>query len=331
MHVGLQMGDLSDDNLKFAKQIGVDNIVVAGVRRPIPEGQGYWTADALAEMVERVASFGIQIDVVALPLSSSYLTRAENPHIMLGTPDRDREIDHICECIRAAGQAGIPCLKYNLTLLGVLSTGRTPGRGGVSYREFDYEKIKDEPHTEAGRVTADMMWERIAYFVDRVIPVAEEYKVQMACHQHDPAVPHDTGVRGINRVLGSVAGVKQFIGLADSPYHGLNFCQGTVSEMLEDPGREIFDVIRYFGIRKRIFMVHFRNIRGGFLKFEEVYIDEGDVDMWTAMKVYKEVGYEGVMCPDHVPRSEQDSPWGHRQRAYTAGYIKALIKAVNNP
>lgn len=331
MHVGLQMGDLSDDNLKFAKQIGVDNIVTASTSDLIPEGRGYWDADALSQLRERVEARGISIDVMALPLSSHYITRAENPNIMLGTPERDREIDNICECIRAAGQAGIPCLKYNLTILGVLTTGRTPGRGGVSLREFNYEAMKDEPLTEAGRVTAEMMWERIDYFLKRVIPVADEYKVKMACHQHDPGVPRDGGARGVHRVLGSVEGVKKFIDLVDSPYHGLNFCQGTMSEMLEKPGQEIFDVIRYFGERKKIFMVHFRNIRGGFLKFEEVYIDEGDVDMWQAMKVYKEVGYDGIFCPDHVPRSDQDTPWGHRQRAFTAGYIKALIKAVNNP
>lgn len=331
MHVGLQMGDLSDDNLKFAKQIGVDNIVTASTSDLIPEGRGYWNADTLSQLRERVEARGISIDVMALPLSSHYITRAENPNIMLGTPERDREIDNICECIRAAGQAGIPCLKYNLTILGVLTTGRTPGRGGVSLREFNYEAMKDEPLTEAGRVTAEMMWERIDYFLKRVIPVADEYKVKMACHQHDPGVPRDGGARGVNRVLGSVEGVKKFIDLVDSPYHGLNFCQGTMSEMLEKPGQEIFDVIRYFGERKKIFMVHFRNIRGGFLKFEEVYIDEGDVDMWQAMKVYKEVGYDGIFCPDHVPRSDQDTPWGHRQRAFTAGYIKALIKAVNNP
>lgn len=331
MHVGLQMGDLSDDNLKFAKQIGVDNIVTASTSDLIPEGRGYWNADTLSQLRERVEARGISIDVMALPLSSHYITRAENPNIMLGTPERDREIDNICECIRAAGQAGIPCLKYNLTILGVLTTGRTPGRGGVSLREFNYEAMKDEPLTEAGRVTAEMMWERIDYFLKRVIPVADEYKVKMACHQHDPGVPRDGGARGVHRVLGSVEGVKKFIDLVDSPYHGLNFCQGTMSEMLEKPGQEIFDVIRYFGERKKIFMVHFRNIRGGFLKFEEVYIDEGDVDMWQAMKVYKEVGYDGIFCPDHVPRSDQDTPWGHRQRAFTAGYIKALIKAVNNP
>lgn len=331
MHVALQMNDLSDDNLKFAKQIGVDHVVTGSPKELIPPERGYWQADDLSALRERIEGHGLHVEVMALPLSSSYITRAENPNIMLGTPERDREIDHICECIRAAAAAGIPCLKYNLTIMGVITTGRSIGRGGSSYRAFDYESVREEPLTEAGPVDADAMWERINYFVQRVIPVADEYGVRMACHQHDPAVPNDVGVRGVHRVLGSVEGVKKFIDLIDSPYHGLNFCQGTCSEMLSDPGREIFDVIRYFGEREKIFMVHFRNIRGGFLKFEEVYIDEGDVDMWEAMKVYKEIGYGGVFCPDHVPKSDQDSRWGHRQRAFTAGYIKAMIKAVNNP
>lgn len=331
MYPAFQMGDLSDDNLKFARQVGVEHIVACNLHDLLPKGQKVWKKSDLVQMRERAESHGITIDVLALPLSSHYIERAENPNIMLGTPERDREIDAICDCIRMAGEAGIPCLKYNLTLLGVISTHRTEGRGGAIYRSFDYEKVKGEPMTPAGRVTAEMMWERISYFIERVIPVAEASNVKMACHQHDPAVPHDTGVRGINRVLGSFDGVKKFIDLIDSPYHGLNFCQGTCAEMLKDPGKEIFDVIRYFGQRKKIFMVHFRNIRGSFLKFDEVYIDEGDVDMWQAMKVYKEVGYQGVFCPDHVAKSEQDTPWGHRQRAFTAGYIKALIKAVNNP
>jgi mannonate dehydratase len=88
--------------------------------------------------------------------------------------------------------------------------------------------------------------------------VAEEHKVRMACHPHDPGMPRDKGFRGVHTVLGSVDGLKRFIEIRASPYHGLNFCQGTVSEMLQDPGREIFDVIRYFGSRRKIFNVHFR-------------------------------------------------------------------------
>jgi D-mannonate dehydratase UxuA-like protein len=113
----------------------------------------------------------------------------------------------------------------------------------------------------------------------------------------------------------------------DSPYHGLNFCQGTVAEMLQKPGEQIFDVIRHFGARKKIFNVHFRNIRGGFLNFQETFIDDGDVDMLKAMRVYKEMGYDGMMMPDHVPKIEGDAR-NVQSFAFAFGYIKALIAAV---
>jgi mannonate dehydratase len=128
-------------------------------------------------------------------------------------------------------------------------------------------------------------------------------------------------------VLGSPEGLKRFVAIKESAYHGLNFCQGTVSEQLEKPGEQIFDVIRYFGSRKKIFSVHFRNIEGGFLNFRETFIDNGSVDMLKAMRVYKEVGYDGMMMPDHVPRI---AGIGNDQGfAFAFGYIKALIAAVS--
>ena len=113
-----------------------------------------------------------------------------------------------------------------------------------------------------------------------------------------------------------------------SKYHGLDFCQGTVSEMLRKPGEEIFDVIRYFGSRGKILNVHFRNIRGGFLNFKKNFIDDGDVDMLKALRVYKEVGYDGMMMPDHVPRVDGDTNEA-QGFAFALGYIKALIAAVS--
>jgi mannonate dehydratase len=289
-----------------------------------------WSVEGLSKLRERVESFGIRLEAVPLPLSSSYIAKSENPHIMLGqSPERDREIDNICRMIENAARAGIPMLKYNLTILGVVRGESTPGRGGASYSTFDYAKTPQEPPlTEAGPVSAEMMWERITYFLHRVIPVAEQNKVKMACHPHDPGMPADKGFRGVHRVLGSVDGLKRFVEINASPYHGLNFCQGTVSEMLTNPALEILDVIRYFGSRKKIFNVHFRNIHGAFLNFQETFPDCGDVDMLAALKAYQEVGYDGLLMPDHVPIIQGD-PGGRQAFAFAYGYIRGLMQAVN--
>jgi mannonate dehydratase len=287
-----------------------------------------WTVEGLSRLRETVASHGISLDMVPLPMSSSEISRAEYPAIYLApSPERDRGIDDICQMIRNCARAGIMQVKYNFTLIGIPRSGTAPGRGRSRYSEFVFERAKqDPPLTTAGKVDADTYWERITYFLEKVVPVAEEYKVKMGCHPQDPGVPKGTGWRGVDAVLGSPDGLKKFVSIKESPYHGLNFCQGTVSEQLEKPGEQIFDVIRYFGSRKKIFSVHFRNIEGGFLNFRETFIDNGSVDMLKAMRVYKEVGYDGMMMPDHVPQVEGvDSLQGF---AYAFGYIKALIAAV---
>lgn len=296
---------------------------------PSRELDAKWSVEGLTRLRERVESFGIKLAMVPLPMSSSYITKAEMPDIMLGrSPARDRQIDQICQMIRNAAAAGIPALKYNMTILGVVRSEPTEGRGGARYSTFDYATLKqDPPLTEAGKVTAEMMWDRITYFLKRVIPVANEYKIRMACHPHDPAMPRPQGFRGVDRVLGSVAGLERFISIQESPYHGLNFCQGTVSEMLEDPRREIVDVIHRFGSRKKIFNVHFRNIHGHFLKFQETFPDAGDVDMIEAIRAYKSVGYDGMLMPDHVPKIEGDTG-GKQAFAFAFGYIRALIQSV---
>jgi mannonate dehydratase len=124
-----------------------------------------------------------------------------------------------------------------------------------------------------------------------------------------------------------VDGLKRFLDIVPSPYHGLNFCQGTVAEMLKEPGKEIYEVIRYFGSRGKIFNVHFRNIKGGFLSFQETFPDDGDVDMLRALRVYKEVGYDGMIMPDHAPHIEGDTG-SALAFAFAFGYIQALLQMV---
>ena len=318
--------DHSESTLRALAAFGVTNICSGKIGRNLDDS---WSVDGLRRLRTYVESFGIKLDCVPLPLSSGYITQSEHPEIMLAKdPERDRTLEDFCQMIRNCGKAGIPMVKYNLTFIGVVRTARTVGRGGASRSAFDFsQSVQEPPLTEAGRITDEIYWDRIGYFLKKIVPVAEEAKVKIACHPQDPAMPHDTGWRGVNTVLGTPDGLKRFVEMQASPYHGLNFCQGTVSEMLRKPGDEIYDVIREFGRRRKIFIVHFRNIRGGFLKFEETFPDEGDVDMPRALRVYREVGYDGMIMPDHVPEIVGDP---HKQKAFAFcfGYIQALLQML---
>ena len=217
-----------------------------------------------------------------------------------------------------------------MSLLGVLRSEHVPGRGDTVYEKWDAKAAltKNPPLTKAGVVGADAFWERIDYFLKRVVPVAAENKVRIACHPQDPGTPPE-GYQGITNVLGTIDGMKRFISMYENPYHGLNFCQGTVSQNLVNPKTELFDVIRYFGSRKKIFNVHFRNITGGRDNFvAEMFPDEGDVDFVQALKVYREIGYEDMLMPDHVPVVVPSDPNAQRENfPFAFGYIRGLMQA----
>lgn len=324
MKIGMMVSDLSNASLNFLKAIGVNHICALNYRDFGYARQGYWEAEALIEMRRHVESHGIKVDMLALPLPQVSVDQADMPNIMLGTPQRDQEIDRVIQCIRAAAEAGIPAVKGNLIVTGLFRTEPVMGRGGAVHTAFDLKDF-EAPTTKAGTVTAEQAWERIAYFVARVIPAAEEAGVRVAVHPHDPAIPLALGLD--DRVLGDIDGLKKFCTLSPSPYHGLNFCQGC---MLESGASQeaLIDAIHYFGSRKRLFLVHFRTIQGGLGKFREAFIDESPFDLLALIRAYQEVGYPHMIVPDHYPRIPGDTAWGHQSRAYAVGYIKALIAAV---
>jgi mannonate dehydratase len=329
MRIGTQHSD-KDEVLTVMSSFGIKNICSADISPSLDEK---WSVEGLTRLRERVEKHGISLDMVPIPLPSAYISAAQMGAIMLGqSPLRDRQIEQIQQMIRNCAKAGIPAIKYNMSILGVVRSGRTPGRGESSYSTWNYEKavaaLTDKDRlTEAGPVSADAYWERIDYFLERVVPVATEEKVRMACHPHDPGMPEPQGFRGVHTVLGSPDGLKKFVAMHESPYHGLNFCQGTVSEMLKDPNREIHDIIRYFGTRKKIFNVHFRNIHGGFGDFQETFPDAGSVNMIDAIRTYQEVGYPYMLMPDHVPQIPGDAG-GAQAFAFAFGYIQALIQML---
>jgi mannonate dehydratase len=327
MKLGCQTEPSTQTHFQYLARYGVRNI--CGYPE-IADGRLYATVEELQRLRDLAEKNGITVDCIAPPfLASSHIDRERHPAIMLAqSPERDRDIEALQTLIHNCATAGIPSIKYNMSILGVVRTGRSPGRGDSTYSTWRLKDAHpDSPVTRAGPVDADRYWERITYFLERVIPVAEEYKIRMACHPHDPGMPPE-GYQGVVAVLGTVDGLKKFVSIKESPYHGLNFCQGTVSEMLNDPGKEILDVIRYFGSRNKIFNVHFRNIRGHRNEFVEVYPDEGDVDFVKAIRAYKEVGYSYMLMPDHVPVAAND-PGGLQSFAFCYGYIRALIQAVD--
>jgi mannonate dehydratase len=289
--------------------------------------------ETLSRHREEAAAHGVELEMVHVkPVLNAAMAK---------DPERDREIETFCTYIENAGKAGLRGLNYNFCVLNaegvgglVQRTGRTPGRGGTTYSTFKLSEYDNSRLYEAGVVSREEAFGRAAYFLERVIPVAEENKVQLACHLNDPPAPVLNGVEKWNWPV--FEGMKRFSELVDSPYHGFNFCCGVAAEGLENPAEELPPIVKYFAEQKKIFNVHFRNIRGGLHDFCETWPDEGDVSMYQLAKVLHQAGYPYMLMPDHAPLHPDDvSPEGVSRRvcqawAFQFGYIIALIQAVQN-
>jgi len=330
MKVGCQSGGTTKQNLEFKARHGVFNI--DGGSPKYIKGVGWDLQDSMAKK-EACEKYGIALDAYHLPLTSAGIDKVAVPNIMLGkSPERDREIEMLQQMISVAGKTGVHCLNYNTIILPILRTGRKadPKRGNATYSIWDYKEAvkKNEPQTIAGVVSIDQVYERITYLLDRLIPVAEEYKVRLANHIADP--PTHVGYRGITRWNSPdvFEGIKRFAKLYDSKYHGFNLCLGSTAEGLKDPKTEILPIIKWVGERKQIFNVHLRNIKGGMDYFEEVYPDNGDMDFFQVLKALRDVEYPYMVMPDHVPH-HADPGSSEQAFSFAYGYIKALLQAVS--
>jgi mannonate dehydratase len=331
MKVGCQSGGTTKENLEFKARHGVFNID-GGSPKFVP-GVGWDLQDSLQKK-EACEKYGIALDAYHLPLTSMGIGQGPFPNVMLGKcPERDKEIEMLQQMISVAGKTGVHCLNYNTIILPILRTGRTldTKRGNALYNTWDYQEAikKNEPNTIAGIVSIDQVYERITYLLDRLIPVAEEYRVRLANHIADP--PTHVGFRGVTRWNSPdvFEGIKRFAKLYDSKYHGFNLCLGSTAEGLRDPRTEILPIIKWVGERKQIFNIHLRNIKGGWDHFEEVYPDNGDMNFYEVLKALRDVDYPYMVMPDHVPH-HPDPASNDQAFSFAYGYIKALLQGISS-
>ncbi len=303
---------------KLVKQVGVDHAVAPlpfeddGAERP-------WEIGPLSRMKWRFEAAGLNLSVIE---SSPPMQKAR-----LGLPGRDEEIEYFNTLLRNMGELRIPALCYNW--MAAIGWSRTrvsiEARGGALVSGFSSEDWADMPDTEYGEVPEDRLWDSLTYFLKSVVPVAETASVKLAMHPDDPPL---SPLRGIGRIMRSVENFQRLIDIYPSDSNGITLCQGNFALMTDDlPG-----VIRKFGMQKKIFFVHMRDVRGTADNFVETFHDEGPTDMLDCIKAYKEIGFDGILRPDHVPSmdGEDNSKPGYATlgRLFAIGYIKGLHEAV---
>jgi mannonate dehydratase len=169
--------------------------------------------------------------------------------------------------------------------------------------------------------TQDQLWQRLADFLDAVLPVAEEAGVVMAAHPDDPPMPT---MRGQPRLVYQPQLFQKLLDLRPSPASALEYCVGTVAEMSEG---DVYEWTDHYSRQGKLAYVHFRNVTGKVPHYRETFIDDGDIDMLRLLRILKRNGFDGVLIPDHTPQMACAAPW-HAGMAYALGYMQAALRAI---
>ncbi|WP_233512046.1 mannonate dehydratase [Haloferax sp. Atlit-12N] len=314
MNPAVMLPPSPDRRWTLAKQLGVESAVVRfwGV-------DDWWEYETLLETRNRFADHGFSLDVVE--------DRPPMERTVLGQEGRDEEIETVKRLLRNMGRLGIDvyCWVWTENPVGVIRTSDSiPDRGDSLVTGYDHEWLeRAEDHPAAG-ITEEELWDNLQYFLDEVVPVAEEAGVKMALHPDDPPVEE---LRGVPRLVTSLERYERVLELHESPNHGVTFCQGNFAAM----GEDVPSAIRRLG--ERIHFVHFRDVEGTPESFVETWHDDGPTDMAAAMEAYQDIGFDGAIRPDHVPKmlGEEDRAEAHAGytdmgRLFAIGYMKGLIE-----
>jgi mannonate dehydratase len=325
MHVGGDYhsvagpGITSKENLEYNLRHGVRHLTAQIRAQP---GAAGWDSAELGRMKDDCDRHGVIFE--AIRMAPDYIN-------LRAVADRDRAIETTIGNIEKAARVGVKVITYHWTVIPIRRNRKTPGRGGSTYAGFRLEENwKELPEGKSGRVSSEEYWDRISYFLQKVIPEAKSLDVRMACHPYDPpGLPF--GYQGAdNWDSPSVFdAIKRYEAIVESPFNGFQLCLGTVAEGVRKPAAEVLPIVRYLGGKGKIHQIHMRNIRGRLHDFQEVYPDEGEMNFFEVMRVLRDVRFGGAICPDHMPHHPDDAR-GLQAFAFGYGYIRALIQAVNS-
>jgi len=310
----------SDDDLRFAQQLGVEYV-------SIPCGGSKATAKNFIRLKQRVEAARLKVWNIGN-------TNVHNmPEVTLNLPGRDKKIEEYKSYLRNLAQAGISYTTYAHMGNGIWSSERETTRGGASARAFDLNKnpkghwvnkVFTGPLTHGRRFTKEELWENYTYFIRQIVPVAEELGIRIGIHPDDPPVPELGGVPRC--IFGNFDGYVRALEIANSPNIGVCLCAGTWMEGGDLMGKDVFETARAFAGMGKLWKIHFRNVSAPIPRFVEAFVDNGYTDMLKLMRTLRDVDFRGVLIADHVPTMAAGTRAGW---AYSIGYIKALLAAVN--
>lgn len=325
---GIKLGsaapaDPTDEDLLFFRQLGVDCVYCA----VMPE---FSSVDHLLRIKKRYADVGITVhNIRNLGVTNN------QADIVLNRPGREKRIEDYKKWLRALGMAGFHYTLTTFNLAQIVMNDFAETRGSRT-REFDLSSPRlgvpgDDPSGIAVMGAANSLifgreysrneiWANYKYFIEQVAPVAEEAQIAIGFHPDDPPVP---SLFGVPRIFSTFDDCKNALQIGNSPNVGMCLCCGTWAEGGAAMGIDPAGAVRYFGARKQIFEIHFRNVSSSLPLFHETYVDNGYYDMYEIMKALVDVKYDGIVHLDHfVPMVGGNRTY----EAFAMGYMRAMLQ-----